>query len=337
MSIEEYDIMSYNSAMSQYYQPAAPSTPIRGSERDHRVRQISDLSSIGSVTGLPIPEGSAVAGGHLYPNPNGPVPFHHYHGLIYPPTPGSIGSIPSHPPVLYQHHDPQGRMWVDSHHQAGHQPAVAPQSTHVDPTEDSKSTSGLKTSLLAESKPPSKAPSPAPSSEAPSDLQASRSPSSKKRVSFSHLEIRTYETILGDNPSCSGGPSLGLGWRYDPAHVTATVDEYEVHLVRLHGAGPDGCPLTPPPEELVLHRFEREAILFNTGYMRQDIADSIRAMNKVKNKRRQTVHNLPVAFIEERTEVVKKTLKRWLLKKQRTRSMYDDWKKRGNQGGGGRV
>jgi hypothetical protein len=172
-------------------------------------------------------------------------------------------------------------------------------------------------------------PAPAPSGASPENPQEpSRPGTAKKRVSFSNIEIRTYETILGDNPSCSGGPSLGLGWRYDPTHVTATVDEFDAHLARLHGVGPDGAPLTIPPEDLVLHRFEREAILANTGYTRQDIADSVRALNKVKNKRRQTVHNLPVAFIEERTEVVKRTLKRWLLKKQRTRSMYDDWKRR---------
>ena len=149
----------------------------------------------------------------------------------------------------------------------------------------------------------------------------------KKRVSFSHLQIRTYETILGDNPSCSGGPSLGLGWRYDPSHFTATVDEYEAYLAQIYGLA-EGQQYECRPEDLVLHRYEREAILLNTGYTRQDLADSVRAINKVKNKRRQTVHNLPVAFVEERVEVAKRTLKRWLGKKERTRHMYEDWKKK---------
>jgi hypothetical protein len=51
-------------------------------------------------------------------------------------------------------------------------------------------------------------------------------------------------------------------------------------------------------------------------------------LNKVKNKRRQTVHNLPVAFMEERVEVVRRTLRRWMWKKERTRYMYEDWKKK---------
>jgi len=144
---------------------------------------------------------------------------------------------------------------------------------------------------------------------------------SDKRVSFSILQIRTYETILGDNPSCSGGPSLALGWRYDPSHVTAHIDDYERLRATLYG------DYDCRPEDLVLHRFEREAILLNTGYSRHDIAESVRGINKVKNRRRQTVHNLPVAWMEERMEVCRRTLRRVILKKERTRHLYDEWRK----------
>lgn len=144
---------------------------------------------------------------------------------------------------------------------------------------------------------------------------------SDKRVSFSILQIRTYETILGDNPSCSGGPSLALGWRYDPSHVTAHIDDYERLRATLYG------DYDCRPEDLVLHRFEREAILLNTGYSRHDIAESVRGINKVKNRRRQTVHNLPVAWMEERMEVCRRTLRRVMLKQERTRHLYDEWRK----------
>ena len=158
--------------------------------------------------------------------------------------------------------------------------------------------------------------------------------SRKKRVFFSHLQIRTYETIMSDNPSCSGGPSLGIGWRYDPVHYVATIDEYVAHQARLYGTTHDGQPIEPRPEEMVLHRCEREAILLKTGYTRQDMVDSVRALNKAKNKRRQTVHNLPVARFELALEVTKRTLRRWILNKKHTRHMYEEWKRRNDAEGG---
>jgi hypothetical protein len=153
-------------------------------------------------------------------------------------------------------------------------------------------------------------------------------------VFFSHLQIRTYETIMSDNPSCSGGPSLGIGWRYDPVHYVATIDEYVAHQARQYGCTHDGQPIEPRPEDLVLHRWEREFILLKTGYTRQDMVDSVRALNKAKNKRRQTVHNLPVAFVEERLEVMKRTLRRWIRNKKHTRHMYEEWKRRSDAGEG---
>jgi hypothetical protein len=157
-------------------------------------------------------------------------------------------------------------------------------------------------------------------------------PPPKKTVSFHNLEIRTYETILGDNPSCSTGPSLGLGWRYDPSHFQSTIDEYERHQSQRQQGYED-----PRPEDLVLHRYEREAILLSTGYTRQDLAESVRGITKVKNRRRQTVHNLPVAWVEERMEGCRRTLRRWVLNKRRTRSMYDEWREETSLNGGGDV
>ena len=150
----------------------------------------------------------------------------------------------------------------------------------------------------------------------------------KKQVSFSHLQIRTYETILGDNPSCTGGPSLSIGWRYNPEHFNSTVDEYERKQDQMYG----GVELRPQDIDLVLHRSERESILLKTGYTRQDLAEAVRKLNKAKNRRRQTVHNLsaPVMFFEEKAESFKRSAGRLFLNRQRTRHMYEDWKKSGS-------
>lgn len=150
-----------------------------------------------------------------------------------------------------------------------------------------------------------------------------RDKSSKTKVTFSTLQIRTYETVLGDNPSCTGGPPLSIGWRYNPEHYDSTVDEYERKQDQLYG-GPEIRPLDI---DLVLHRSEREAILLKMGYTQQDLADAVRRLNKAKSKRRQTVHNLPVMFLEEKAESCRRSVGRLFLTRQRTRHMYDEWKK----------
>ena len=145
-------------------------------------------------------------------------------------------------------------------------------------------------------------------------------------MSFSYLQVRTHETILSDNPSCSHGPSLGLGWRYDPSHYTAALDDYEAQRGRLRGA-------TSRPEDLVLYRWEREVILLKAGYTRQDLAEGVRTTARARYRRRRTVDNLPAAVVEEGVESARRSLRRWLGRKQRTRHLYDEWKKREGLGG----
>lgn len=48
----------------------------------------------------------------------------------------------------------------------------------------------------------------------------------KKNVSFSTIQIRTYELILGDNPDCSF--PLSLGWKYSEDNAV-DLNDYECH------------------------------------------------------------------------------------------------------------
>jgi len=127
--------------------------------------------------------------------------------------------------------------------------------------------------------------------------------SKRSSVSFSTIEIRSYERVLGDNPSCSHGPAVSIGWQYEPDPITVQVDEFEYYRAgdRLDGTA------------LVLSRCEREEMLEELGYTRSAIADAVRTNVKVKNNRRQTVHNLPVARLEEAAESAKRKLKRVVL------------------------
>ena len=135
----------------------------------------------------------------------------------------------------------------------------------------------------------------------------------KKRtssVSFSTIEIRSYERVLGDNPSCSHGPAVSIGWQYEPDPITVQLDEYEYYRSddRLDGTA------------LVLSRSEREDLLKELGYSRSAIADAVRTNVKIKNNRRQTVHNLPVARFEEVAESARRKLKRVVLRKGKKES-----------------
>jgi hypothetical protein len=105
------------------------------------------------------------------------------------------------------------------------------------------------------------------------------------------VEIRQYPRILGDNPSCRSGPPVTLGWDYDKAAVVKVpVQEFD-QIARQN-----------KKKHFVLSRREREGILFNSGYTQSQIAQNVRQMIKIKNQRKQTINNLPVARFEEAME-----------------------------------
>eukprot|EP00978_Attheya_sp_CCMP212_P031249 scaffold117482_cov46-Attheya_sp.AAC.2 len=113
----------------------------------------------------------------------------------------------------------------------------------------------------------------------------------KQGVLFSLVEIREYPRILGDNPSCRSGPPISLGWDYDKAVVVKVpIREF------------DEIPRQNGNSRFLLSRREREGILLGVGYTHWQIAQNVRQMIKIKNQRRQTINNLPVARFEEATE-----------------------------------
>jgi hypothetical protein len=56
----------------------------------------------------------------------------------------------------------------------------------------------------------------------------SRSSSSSKtsRVSFSYIEVREYERIVGDHPETKVGPPIAIGWGYVEKEVSC-LDDFE--------------------------------------------------------------------------------------------------------------
>ena len=121
------------------------------------------------------------------------------------------------------------------------------------------------------------------------------------------MQFRTYETILGDNPSVSNGPPIGLGWRYindcdleppedcDDSAATArsktgstmSIDEYEAIRIPQRHVSID---------QLVLSIWEREQRLMDAGYARSDLNKAITSVIQIKVSRQ---NNSKLGFFEK--------------------------------------
>ena len=121
-----------------------------------------------------------------------------------------------------------------------------------------------------------------------SNMRRMSRPRGLLKVSFSEVTVREYDRILSDNPACQNGPSIGIGWRYRNEYILH-VDEHE----HSRGRAPRKT------DELVLNRVVREHMLRDLGYSQKQMAMAVRINNHVKNQRKQTVHNLSAAKVEE--------------------------------------
>jgi len=121
-------------------------------------------------------------------------------------------------------------------------------------------------------------------------------------VSFKEVQVRQYERIMTDNPSCTGGPAIGVGWRF-VSEKPVSVDEWE--LCRRKGSR--------SPSELVLNRARREKLIRGLGYADREIAANVRELNRLRSQRRQTVNNLSAQKVEEAVETAKRQVKRLLF------------------------
>uniref|UniRef100_A0A7S4EEK0 Uncharacterized protein n=1 Tax=Pseudo-nitzschia australis TaxID=44445 RepID=A0A7S4EEK0_9STRA len=129
----------------------------------------------------------------------------------------------------------------------------------------------------------------------------------KKKVNFTVIHIRDYERVVGDNPSCTIGPPVGIGWKYGKTRVI-DIETFEV-----------ARSYKKLSSHLILTREEREALLLNWGASFHDIVEAVRSNLKIKNQRRQTVTNLgKVERIEEAFESATRKLKSALMLRRST-------------------
>ena len=131
-------------------------------------------------------------------------------------------------------------------------------------------------------------------------------PSSRPRrmsdfsVGFKSVEIRDYFQILGDNPAVSRGPAMTLDWEYD-SHQTISIDSYEGNRGRRRFH-----------HEMMIPRFVREHYLRKSGYSKKEIDEAVKAIDKVKSKRKKTVKNIRFENVEYAVERTKRKIKKLL-------------------------
>eukprot|EP00977_Amphora_coffeiformis_P023442 scaffold13397_cov183-Amphora_coffeaeformis.AAC.1 len=134
-------------------------------------------------------------------------------------------------------------------------------------------------------------------------VAAKRNRNGRTKVMFGEVCVRKYERILCDNPACTSGPSLGVGWRYKEQSLLS-VDEYEQTRGPLRGS-----------KDLMLDRATREKMVRRMGCSEKEIAEMTRSVNKTKFQRRQTLNNLGIEKVEFAVERAKRRLKSFLFMK----------------------
>jgi len=148
-------------------------------------------------------------------------------------------------------------------------------------------------------------------------IDSNSKPTKRNHVGFSTIEVREYSRTLGDNPAVTSGPPVTIEWEYNSATRTViAVDEYESSK--------------PPPRakyEIVVPRSVREEWLRGSGFSRMEIAESVKAINREKRKRHQTVQSINGGRdkLDETVERVGRGLGRVLLRKPSSKALYNDW------------
>jgi hypothetical protein len=120
----------------------------------------------------------------------------------------------------------------------------------------------------------------------------------KHNVSFNSLSIREYSVEIGDNPSCSFGIPISLGWDYEE------LDELPLDDAKNESEDSEknGCSRRKKSHELLLSYNDRRRLLKKAGYSKQDIDDCMRSVRRTQRERGMTEFFLAAAPIEDAME-----------------------------------
>lgn len=137
------------------------------------------------------------------------------------------------------------------------------------------------------------------------------------QVSFQNVEIREYNVTVGDNPSCTKGVPISIGWKYNEHNVA--LDDYET-------ARPSEDRRTQ--RQMFLPSKERDSMLREAGVARSSMAKAIRETSRIKSKRAQTVNNMGTTHrLEQGLESGLRKLKRAVFRRKKDSEEWEEWKK----------
>lgn len=138
--------------------------------------------------------------------------------------------------------------------------------------------------------------------------------SSRKKVTFGNLTIQEYPIQLGDNPACSAGAPIEIGW-VPFSRSTRNLDLYEYMM--------QGSRSRRARKDLVIPVHKRCGILLRAGYALEDIVGATLDVARAKKQRVESTagclnkaKSLPRGIVE----ATGRTLRRITQPKQRTRS-----------------
>jgi hypothetical protein len=120
----------------------------------------------------------------------------------------------------------------------------------------------------------------------------------KHNVSFNSLSIREYSVEMGDNPSCSYGVPISLGWDYEELdelpldNATNETEDCETNEKSRRKKS----------HELLLSYNDRRRLLKKAGYSKQDFDECMRSVRRTQRERGMTELFLAAAPIEDAME-----------------------------------
>jgi len=134
-----------------------------------------------------------------------------------------------------------------------------------------------------------------------------------RNVIFDEIRIREYERSLGDNPSCSSGPPISLGWKYQERKAVP-LDKFE--------------SLRAPRRsqiQMLIPRDKRQEMLVKEWNSPPHLcARAVRENMKTKSQRRRTIENLGLEKFDTALESARRKIVRTITFQKRPSKKYDD-------------